>query len=162
MKRAFTVLLAATIVAMGALGQDHAAMQPFTVVLSAANLIVKTKSPVLITLRLTNTSDHEMPPGWWGQNSLGVIEQADVFDVRDGKDHPLVKRKPDPKSDFIIGNGAVGHIQPGHSNSFTQDFARWYDLSQPGKYTIQASRPFSENEKKGVVRSNKITISVTK
>lgn len=162
MKRALTVLLAATIVAIGALGQTPAANQPFTIVLSAASLTVKTKSPVPITLQLTNTSENEIPPGWWGQNSLGVIEQADVFDVRDGQGRPLVKRQPDPKSDFIIGNGAVGHIQPGQSNSFTQDFARWYDLSQPDKYTIQASRPFSENGKKGIVTSNKLTITVTK
>jgi hypothetical protein len=162
MKRTFTVLLAATIVAIGALGQTPAAKQPFTLVLSAVSLTVKIKSPMLITLQLTNTSEHEIPPGWWGQNSLGVIEQADVFDVRDGQGHPLVKQQPDPKSDFIIGNGAVGRIQPGQSNSFTQDFARWYDLNRPGKYTIRASRPFSENEKKGVVTSNELTITVTK
>jgi hypothetical protein len=162
MKRTFTVLLVVSLVAIRALGQAPAAKQPFTLVLSAANLTVKTKSQVPITLQVTNTSEHEIPPGWWGQNSLGVIEQADVFDVRDGQGDPLAKRVPNTKSDFIIGNGAVGRIQPGQSNSFTQDFARWYDLSQPGKYAIQASRPFSENGKKGVVTSNKLTITVTK
>jgi hypothetical protein len=162
MKKAIAVLVVATILAIGALGQAPAAKQPFSLVLSTTNLTVKTKSPVPVTFQLTNTSEHEIPPGWWGQNSLGVIEQADVFDVRDGQGRPLVKRQPDPKSDFIIGNGAVGGIPPGGSNSFTQDFTRWYDLSQPGKYTIQASRPFSENGKKGVVTSNKLTITVMK
>jgi hypothetical protein len=162
MNRAFTFLLIFAFVAAATLGQSPASKQPFTIALSIPNSIVKANSPVLITLQLTNTSDHEIPPGWWGQNSLGVIEQADVFDVRDGQGRLLVRRTPDPKTDFVIGNGAVGRIQPGESNSFTQDFTRWYDLSQPGKYTIQASRPFSENGKKGIVTSNKLTITVTK
>jgi hypothetical protein len=164
MKTALTFSLGTILLlfAMVALGQAPVPKQPFTIILSADKTTAKAGSPVLVTLQLTNNSDHDMAPGWWGQNSLGVIELADAFDVRDGRGHPLAKRKPDPKSDFIIGNGVAATIYSGRTGIYTQDFGRWYDLSQPGQYTIQASRPFSENGKKGVVTSNKLTIIVTK
>jgi hypothetical protein len=36
-----------------------------------------------------------------------------------------------------------------------------YDPSQPGEYVIQLSRPISDDPKNGVVKSDKLTITVT-
>jgi len=36
-----------------------------------------------------------------------------------------------------------------------------FDMSKPGTYTVQVSRGISSDEKKGAVKSNQITITVT-
>jgi hypothetical protein len=136
------------------------AKQPFTIVLSAEHSTVEVGSPVVIYLRLTNNSDHDIARGWWGQDNLGVMDHTDIFDVRDGHGHSLSKKKSD--ASIIMGNGAdVGMMSPGQTRSYGQDFRYWYDLSRAGTYTIQVSRSFSENEKKGVVNSNMLTITIT-
>ncbi len=145
-----------------ALGQTPGAKQPFTIVISAEKSHVKVGSPVLITLQLTNTSDHEIRLGWWGQDNLGVIDIADMFDVRDSHSHLLPKKERNPNSP-IMGNGAaVMTVKPGQTRSYVQDYSRWFDLGLPGEYTIQALRSISENKKDGVVKSNKVTITITK
>ena len=156
-------LMFATISLIGitAIVRGGVAKPPFAIVISAENTTVRIGSPVTIMLQLTNNSNHDMNPGWWGQDNLGVMDQTDRFDVRDGRGDALLKKKRDPGFP-IMGNGPTTMMTPGQTRSYAQDFNRWYDLSQPGEYSIQASRPFSENGKKGVVKSNKITITVTK
>jgi hypothetical protein len=160
MRIALVLVMTATL-GMSALGQAPEVKQPFSIVISTEKLVVNVGDPVIIMLRLTNNSDHAVGPGWWGQDNLGVMDQADQFDVRDSRGNVFRKKKRDPGFP-IMGNGAMTLMTPGQTRSYAQDFARWYDLSQPGKYTIQALRPTSENGKKIMVKSNKITITVKK
>jgi hypothetical protein len=52
-------------------------------------------------------------------------------------------------------------IKLGNTFEGTSDIGRLYDMSRPGKYHVQVSRRASENEKDGVVESNKIRVTVT-
>lgn len=143
-----------------ALGQEPAAKQPFTIVISTDDLVVKAGSRVLINLQMTNTSNHDLWPGWGGQDNLGVTDVADQIDVRDSHGRQLEKKKRDPRIGRGLGPPTFA-MKPGETNGYSQDYSRWYDLTRPGKYTIQVLRPFSENGKKGVVKSNVLTITIT-
>jgi hypothetical protein len=55
--------------------------EPFTIVLSTRKSRVEVGAHVLIDLRLTNTSTHDIPVGFWG--SGGAVDTADTIDVRD-------------------------------------------------------------------------------
>jgi hypothetical protein len=78
------------------------------------------------------------------------------IDVRDNE-----KRKPQPARPGILysGSAAFLHLEPGQS--VKQEYPVWddYDLSKPGKYTIQVSRLDRETNTR--VKSNTITITVT-
>ena len=53
-------------------------------------------------------------------------------------------------------------VRPGETRTESQDVARIYDMTRPGKYVIQVFRAISStNEKAGLVGSNKITVTVT-
>ncbi len=148
--------------ALAALGHASVSKQPFTIAISAEKSVVKVGAPVLVTLQLTNTSDHEIRLGWWGQDNLGVIDVVDSFDVRDSHGHSLTKKERNPNFPMMGNFGGVMAVEPGKVRSYVQDYSRWFDLGHPGEYTIQALRPVSENKKDGVVKSNKITITITK
>jgi hypothetical protein len=157
----FSLLLVAMNLATAMPRQTLVPKQPFTLVISTEKSTVKAGAPVTILLRVTNTSDHDMPPGFWGQNRLGVDDFTDVIEVRDSHGRSLMKRKVDP-ADGTIGNGMDEMmITPGKTREYVQDYSRWYDLSRPDVYTIQVLRPFSENGKKGTVKSNKLSITIT-
>jgi hypothetical protein len=141
-------------------GQAGNPKEPFTIVLSAETPSVKSGLPIRINFQLTNNTTHGIKPGWGGQDSLGPVDYLDTFDVRDAQGRPLQRRKPNPNGP-LLGNLVVD-LDPGTTRNYGQDFSRWYDMSKPGAYTIQATRPFSEGGKKGVVTSNKLTITVTK
>lgn len=141
-------------------GQATKSKEPFTIVLSVQQTIVKTGLPVWINFQLTNNTNHGLKPGWGGQDNLGPIDYADTFDVRDSHGRSLQRKKPNPN--FPPLGNLVIDLDPGATRNYGQDFSRWYDMSKPDAYTIQATRPFSEGGKKGVVTSNKLTITVTK
>jgi hypothetical protein len=158
--RIFLVMFAIAALGMVALGQNSRGEQPFKIVLSSEKPSMKVGSPVLITLQLTNTSDHGMFPGWGGADNLGVFDSIELFDVRDSLGHSLQKRERNPS--FPLTGSSPTLMKPGETRSYYQDLTRRYDLSLPGEYTIQVSRPISENKKDVVVKSNKITITITK
>jgi hypothetical protein len=163
MKISLILLLFSSFV-IGALGQDipESAKRLCTIIISAERPTVKAGDPVLITTQVTNISHERMFEGWGPRNNLGMVDVADIFEVRDGCGKVLSRINPDPPKPRTLpfsGSGSFG-IAPGQSLSYQQDFSRWYDLRQPGSYTIQASRPVSENGKDRMVHSNKITITI--
>jgi hypothetical protein len=156
------LLLATNLVTIGKAQLVEGNKRPCTISLKAEKLIVKAGDPVLVTLQLKNISNQELIPGWGGaSDSLGVIDGVDRFDVRDLKGHSIPKKSPQP-SKFPLSSGMSFGMKPDETRSYQQDFSRWYDLSQPGSYTIQASRLVSENGKEALLKSNKITITITK
>jgi len=52
-------------------------------------------------------------------------------------------------------------LQPGESVSYFAPISEWYDLSGPGKYTIQVLQHVSSDPSSAVVKSNKITVTIT-
>ena len=52
-------------------------------------------------------------------------------------------------------------LKPGESADSVTGVSPEYDMSRPGQNVIQLSRPISDNPDDGVVKSNKVTITVT-
>lgn len=168
---------------------------PFSITISAAKNVFKAGSEVKIRLVFKNTSDHEVPYGRGlgiGVEPQGELF-SDV-EVRDAKGDlapetkygllirgnagssasPATREKsagtqaasgpPEPLP--IIRMSVVGYmLKAGESREEDIDITKLYDLSQPGQYTISASRlPLeSATDPNGrVVKSNALVITITK
>jgi hypothetical protein len=162
------LLFASLVFLAAAFGQPK---QPaFSIAISAPDVISAGSEPKL-SIVLKNTSDHEIMLGRSVQPGHGELHH-DV-EVRDDKGdlapeteyHRKIKGRlsatpgkapppPNVRSDIFIP------MKPGETRNDDLTISKLYDLSKPGKYTIQVSR-FDEDTK-GVVKSNTITVSVTK
>jgi hypothetical protein len=141
-----------------AIGQGQSAKQPFAIVISAVESTVKARSSVPIRVQMTNTSSQDLDAsGNW--SDLTGADPNYVFDVRDSAGKLAPKRVYEhPELQF--GKAIFRTVGPGGSITDTPDISRQYDLSRPGKYVIQVARRVPDNPKDGVVKSNKITVTV--
>jgi len=142
----------------------------FSIAISAPDLISAGSEPKL-SIVLKNTSDHEIMLGRSVQPDHGELHH-DV-EVRDDKGdlapeteyHRKIKgrlpatpgKAPPPPN---VWSDILTSIKPGETRNDDLTISKLYDLSKPGKYTIQVSR-FDEDTK-AVVKSNTITVNVTK
>lgn len=127
-----------------------------------AETTVKAGSMVVVAIRKTNISDHEIAK----QSETGLR-----YDVRDGNGN-LIENKKSDKADgmgqAILGGGEATLIgakdtvlKPGESKVVAARMSDVYEeIVQPGTYTIQVSEHVSDDPASEVVRSNKITITV--
>ena|SRR5215469_14249027 len=116
--------------------------------------VVSLGSLVAVRVRLTNTSSREM------NGSTGNVKGfsgAYTYDVRDQSGNVLQQKQIDPAHQ---GSGEVIVLKPGQSREEVTNLSEAYDL-WPGKYTIQLSMPSSSDPGAEVVKSNKITVTVT-
>jgi hypothetical protein len=117
------------------------------------------KFEAAVYLAITNRSDHPI------DFDMGYgINDVDVYD-RDGKLAPLTEtgrryRGPLPRGDPPTQHPqTVQHLQPGETTSGGMiNLDSLYDLSRPGRYTVQV-RAF-DGESKTIVESNRITVTV--
>jgi hypothetical protein len=132
---------------------------PFSISISAEKQAVEQGSLVSIKIRLTNTSNHEM-------NASGsYFDGADASyrqEVWDGAGN-LAERDQTGQQQKVAslhGHIKLRTLKPGESAESVSGISPQYDLSRPGQYVIQLSRPISDNPKDGVVKSNKIVVMV--
>lgn len=139
-----------------------------SVTISAFRDSVKTRSPVYITVEFRNNSDHDL-------EFARVLSGADCkIDVRD------VQGKLSPETGFgYIHNGHVAHpgedltrfsskdlndkgiwatVKAGQTTKWDINAARFYDMTQPGKYAIRVEREDPEDPKV-VLKSNTVTVT---
>lgn len=113
---------------------------------------VKSGAAIWVDVTLENKSDQDLlvfrvltsvddDQGGWLYN-------ADVQNEK-GQKPPRTKFKTG------IGSGASIPLQPGKTITDRINICKLYDVSQPGKYSIQVYRP------DGSLRSNTITVTVT-
>jgi hypothetical protein len=81
-------------------------------------------------------------------------------EVRDGKGN-LAKREESGPGGPVSGHWQRHTLKPGESADSLTKVSGEYDMSRSGQYVIQLSRPISANPDDGVVKSNKITVTVT-
>lgn len=139
--------------------QSSAAQQPFSITISAEQAQVKVGSSVNLKIQMTNTSNRELNCGGAPSNGL---DRAYRYDVRDenGKAVPkIAKKHPEIGETFGVWPCS---IKPGETASAAGGLISvLYDLTRPGRYTIQVSRPVSEDDPKSpVIYSNKVTITI--
>ncbi len=137
---------------------------------------VNAGSAVLINVTLTNISDHAVAVT---RMLSGADSQIDVRDVNG-------KSAPDTPNFGFFRNGHATHaeidaamndparlataeladnltgdtVQAGRTVTWSINVARFYDMSQPGKYSIRISRGDPE-DLGAFVKSNTVTVTVT-
>jgi hypothetical protein len=131
----------------------------FSIGLSAEAPVVKAGSSVYMKVHLTNTSNQDLDDSGSIDEMTGVDPNF-LFVVRDSLGR-LVPKKMYKHAELAGGHPVNRTVRPGESMSEEQDVSRLFDMSRPGQYVIQVSRRASENPSDGVVRSNRITVTLT-
>jgi len=151
--------------------------QPFSLTISAAHDTVKAGAPIVIEIRFKNISDHNIrrtvrPEGPTHGELLGFPPIA--RDV-EGKEPPLTKlgrlefgRQKPGEDDFYVYmiESGIGSswLRPGGVMMPVIKLNELYDLSIPGKYTVQVLHGGYDlhgvPDDKTEVKSNTITVTV--
>ena len=139
----------------------------FSITINTFQSNVKTGSEIRITILLKNVSDHEIEiPRTLGENRGDSFHTLEVRDNRGN-----VTPKTQLRREIEEHGTANGQIVFQGGSVFTQVLkptetiregivvTNIFDLTKPGKYTIQCQR-FDE-ESKTIVKSNMITVTVT-
>lgn len=169
----FALVLIAASLQVGGHGAQ-AALQPFTLTLGVeeplangyqtgeGTLMLKTGSKIYLTIKTTNTSKHEISCQVIADYMTG-LDPSYEYEVRDSQGKPVRKHvieHTELASRSFQGLGC--RLKPGESSTNGgNDITRLYDLSRPGTYTIQVSRPVSGNSKDGIVKSNTLRLTIT-
>jgi hypothetical protein len=160
----FFSLAILTLTGHAALSQS--AKPPFSITISSPKDSVPHGGEVTVKITLTNISDHEInleraPREDQGQSHHAVIIRDDHGDlvpqkkpVRVGKDEAEREINALPHGSQILFT-----LKPGESLKDGIVLDGMYDLSQPGKHTIQIER--YDYVTKAVVKSNTITFTLT-
>jgi len=135
---------------------------PFSIAISTAHDSIKVNSEPMLQIDLTNTSGHEIRIA----KSPGDSEAEFQFDieVRDPNGNPAQEtaylRKLKDKNTLKWWSRISLTLAPGESLKDTALIGKLFDLSQPGKYTVQVSRTVPPQLGRGVVKSNVISFTV--
>ena len=132
---------------------------PFTLTLDAKENLVRAGSEVKVDITLRNSSNRPM------HVSYGLSELEYAFDVRDSQNRipPETEFARKSKGGVHFSNDHVFNLQPGESLPRAPlVVSKFYDLRRPDKYTIQVSRAVPKELGGGTMKSNFITITVTK
>jgi hypothetical protein len=128
---------------------------------------VKTGSDVKVEIAVTNNSDHEIKYDAFG---AGTASRTDL-DVRDADRHPAsAASKPREQSSsppakpgegraggYYSGPSSYIRIGSGKTIHLERVISKEFDLSKPGKYTVQLAHQLDGT----IVKSNTITLMVT-
>jgi hypothetical protein len=161
----FAIWFAAATVALGQAGQQSDAGNPrFSVAISVAADVFKVDAEPTLKIVMANTSDHHIKlPDIQGNE--GHIYRVNILDSQ-GKPALQVNSRTlhgengrPVRHIYMGGNATTVDLDPGQTVTDECRLDKRYDLTKPGKYTIQASR--YDSETKTWVKSNTITVTVT-
>ncbi|MGB7727367.1 MAG: hypothetical protein WBL50_05005 [Candidatus Acidiferrum sp.] len=147
------------IVTVLVLGQNKNLKEPFTIAIKVETPSVKVESAVVVNGRLTNTSNRPIDASGRYCGPSGLDSYL-TWDVRNLEGQSVAK-KIYPHPELATGSAILDRIiKPGESLAGDQDISRLYDMSRPGEYVIQASRPTSDAKDAQVIKSNKVSVTV--
>jgi hypothetical protein len=155
MKLSLGCILFLTLTAAFANGQSDSTEQPFTLRISVEKPTIKADSDLSIKVEQTNTSNG---PIECTAAYVGGVDLKFYLDVRDEKG--LSMRRLDRHPELMPGSIETCTLQPGESLTRDTNVSWLFYLSRPGKYVIQVGRGISSNEVDGMVKSNKLTVTV--
>jgi hypothetical protein len=130
--------------------------QPFSITITPPAAEVKARSDVYLKVRMTNTSNHDLP-GRAVFSEMGGLNSMYQYDCWDSKGNSVKKEARGS------GLGSVGEyptLKPGESREEEASLDRACDLGRPGQYEIQASSIIPGDPAHRVVKSNRIKITV--
>jgi hypothetical protein len=150
------VSLAATVGAQS--GVESKKIGAISLSLRALQTDIAAGSPVDVVVRFANNSDREISDS--GVYNRGV-DAAYTYDIRkaDGtRLNPM--REPETAGRPVLLSGVSRTVKPGKSVEDKSEISAVYDLSEPGKYTIQVSYFFPKELGGGLAKSNIVTVTV--
>lgn len=156
MKNACLLLL----LSLTRLAGQNAAEQPFTITISAPTSIVKAGSDVWIDVTLANHSDEDLDESG-SINGMTGLDPNLAFEVRDPRGN-LIAKRVHKHPELATGKPVNREIKPRETLTEQQNISRLYDMTKPGRYIVQVSRGLSTGAQRGVVKSNEVTIVVTR
>jgi hypothetical protein len=136
---------------------------PFSLRIAAVPDVARAGRPVVLRIVLTNKSSHRTDFAYM-LTSEGEWYRVDVWD----SDGTPVQPNPEPWRRDIDGrrlravhvpSTGIARLEPGHTLRDEYPLSQRFDLTKPGRYTVQASR--FDDQTKTWVKSNKITLTVT-
>lgn len=131
----------------------------FSLTLSALTPSVEAGKRIELKIVMKNLTDHNLAYQYGIRDYQDRSNDYEVWDASGKKLEPSRKKYPQIGDTF---EPTLPHIvKPGETETSGIAITLLYDMTQPGTYTIQASRRISDEPNDGVVRSNKITITVT-
>jgi hypothetical protein len=151
------ILITLITLAMCAASSTQTSTPPFALTLEAEENPVKAGSEVKVDITLQNSSNRAI------HVHLSLAEMEYTFEVRDGQNRipPETEYARKAKGRGYFSNDQIFYLQPGES--LPKDLlvlTRFYDMSRPGKYTVQVSRAVPKELGGGTVKSNTLTITV--
>ena len=171
----FCLFAAFATVSASAFAQDssaRAAEAPFLATIQAeapatrngeASYTLKAGSEMFITVHLTNVSKHTIAFDYDKDSRTGV-SFAHRYEVRTSQGNSAQKQTISHPEVGSTGHGWPDRVlQPGESMDISGDrISGLFDLGRPDEYTIQLFRAIRDDPNDGFVRSNRITVTVTK
>jgi hypothetical protein len=142
----------------------------FSLAISIAKGVVKTGSPTQIDITVKNVSDHPISLSTlYIHPNVEITDHVTVVDPNGSKsaETELARRSlghstaaDEARSPTVVtGKQVLLNLKAGQSFTYQLNIDELYDLSVPGKYSIQIER--LDAEANVSVKSNKITITVT-
>jgi hypothetical protein len=142
----------------------------FSLAISVAKGVVKIGSPTQIDITVKNISDHNISLSTlYIHPNVETTDHLTVLDVNGSKsaETELARRSlghstPDDEArspTVVTGKLVLLNLKAGQSLTYQLNVDELYDLTVPGKYSIQIER--LDDEANVSVKSNKITITVT-
>lgn len=142
-----------------ALPAGLSAQEPLRIVISTRHPVVNPGNPIEMAVKLTNTSQQVIDTSTSLNMQTGLDANLDI-DIRSTSGVPALK-KVYKHPELAAGQAYPGRsLNPGQTLKEDFDLTRAYSL-KPGQYTIQVSWSVPKNLGGGVVKSNKITVTVT-
>lgn len=133
---------------------------PISVTINAPSSEAKAGSELKLGIALTNTSDKQVDLTTWPEDSkVDVIDsQGRIVGKIQGHKESMASPKVPSALRAIQGHGSSQGLRlaPQDVIRLQEDLSKDFDLSKPGKYTVQAARMYG----KTAVKSNTITITV--
>ncbi len=161
--RLAVLALLIVVTATECLAQKSSGQQPFTLTIAVDQTTIKVGSQIRLRITLTNTSGQDLLIGR-GNGDARAAEAGYRIEVLNekGKNPPETKyqRVIKGEEDGIFWSSPIGiTLQSGKTYEDGMIVNDFYDLSQPGTYTIQVQR--TDHQSKILVKSNKVTVTVT-
>jgi hypothetical protein len=143
---------------------SRSAQRPFSLTISTEHDRVKVGSEVLVQITLTNTSDQEIALGK-APGNLPQAESEYLVEVHDSRGQTAPDtdygRKIKQNKIVVSFSRVSATVGPGESLKDGVILTKLYDLSRPGKYSVQLLRKVPPQLGDGLIKSNKVTITVT-
>ena len=139
----------------------------FSLTLATPTAPLKSGAELRLLVTVTNTSERtigfirspgEIPDEWF-RYKVHIHNEAGQSAPASGHARELKN-----KQTFDFQSSYARWLKPGESFADNVEITKLYDLSQPGMYTISVEREFPPAQNLGVgsIKSNTITVTVTK